>query len=98
MDITGIAVGAAALGISRFGYLQLKKWIPAGWAALKAKLSSGKIDLSSIEASLSGKVTALETGLVAQIKADVDKLKTVAPPNLFPPSPAPQSQQPQPQG
>lgn len=110
MDLTSGALGAGALGAAYFAFLQLKKWIPAGWAAIKAKLGSGKIDLSSIEASLSGKVTALEQGAVAEIKKGLAAVQTdlaaakpdlatlrTAFPQLFPPPPAPGAQQ-QPQG
>lgn len=92
MDLTSGALGAGALGVGYVIVLQLKKWIPAGWSALKARLGSGKLDLASIEAAATAEVRALEQGVVADLQkgvaaltADVAKLKTTAP-HLFPPS------------
>lgn len=102
MDITSGVLGAGALGVGYFAFLQLKKWIPAAWSAIKAKLSGGKIDLASIEASLSAKVTALEQGAVAEVKkglaavqADLAQAKSVSPQLFQAPQPAAVPQPPQ---
>ena len=72
MDIFSIAAGAAGVGVVYFLYLAATKGLPAAYAWAKARWNAGTSELASLEADLAGasaKVTALEQGAVAELKA-----------------------------
>lgn len=78
MDVFTLALGDAGAAGAYFVYLAATKGGTAAIAWAKARWNAGKADLAALQADVTGakdKVTALETGAVADLQKAVASLR-----------------------